>query len=43
MKKIIVLAIMFTGTLSILAQEFTRKGLVAKATSSQNIQKVSFF
>ena len=43
MKKMILAALMFAGTLTASAEELTVKGLFAKATSSENIQKVKDF
>jgi len=43
MKKMILVALMFAGTLSASAEELTVKGFIAKATSSETIQKVRDF
>jgi hypothetical protein len=43
MKKMILMALLFAGTLSASAEELTVKELIAKATSSETIQKVKDF
>ena len=40
MKKMILMVLIFAGTLSASAEELTVKELIAKATSSETIQKV---
>jgi len=43
MKKMILVALLFAGTLSASAEELTVREIIAKATSSETIQKVRDF